>query len=257
LRWRSGQTTLIGLLILLISASGCSSFRVDRTVENFDGQQAYALIEKQLEFGPRIPGTDAHMAAGDWILNQLQEDGWKTSEQLFAVDQITGRNIIAKSAENASRLIILGAHYDTRPIADRDINQPLAPVPGANDGASGTAILLELSRILQLDSLNFELWLVFFDAEDGGGFENRNWILGSTHFAATMTRRPQAVVIADMVGDADLNLFYERNSDEALREEIWLIAQENGFSSFISTPKHAMLDDHTPFRRLGREQGAD
>ena len=249
--WGGARTRLIGISILLISGSGCISSGADRTVENFNGQQAYAMIEKQLEFGPRIPGTDAHMATGDWMLNLLAENGWETSEQFFTVDQIAGRNIIAKSAENASALIVLGAHYDTRPIADRDANQPLDPVPGANDGASGTAVLLELSRILRPEAFDFELWLVFFDAEDGGGFENRNWILGSTHFAATMTRRPQAVVIADMVGDADLNLYYERNSDEVLAEEIWLIAQENGFSSFISTPKHAMLDDHTPFLRLG------
>ncbi|MCH7588362.1 MAG: M28 family peptidase [Chloroflexi bacterium] len=247
----TARSSLIGLLILLVSLSACSSSRADQTPEIFDGQQAYVLIEKQLEFGPRIPGTDAHKAAGDWILRQLQENGWETSEQNFAVDEIVGRNLIAKSAKNASALIILGAHYDTRAFADRDIDQPLDPVPGANDGGSGTAVLLELSRILRPENFNFELWLVFFDAEDGGGLENRNWILGSTHFAAILTRRPQAVIIVDMVGDSDLNIYYERNSDNVLREEIWRIAQENGFSSFISTPKYAMLDDHTPFLRLG------
>ena len=251
MKWGGVRRVVVGLSILLIYSSSCTPSRADRALETFNGQEAYTLIEKQLEFGPRIPGTNAHSAAGDWMLKLLAENGWETSEQAFAVDQVKGRNIIAKSEQNGSYLIILGAHYDTRPIADRDANQPLAPVPGANDGASGTAVLLELSRTLRPETLNIELWLVFFDAEDGGGFENRDWILGSSHFASTLERRPQAVVIVDMVGDADLNLFYERNSDEVLAEEIWQIAQENGYLSFISTPKYAMLDDHIPFLRLG------
>ena len=123
-------------------------------------------------------------------------------------------------------------------------------MPGANDGASGVSVLLELARTLPSDSV--PVWLVFFDAEDNGGLDNRQWIMGSRAFVAALTEKPQAVIIVDMVGDADLNLFIERNSDAALTAEIWAQAAALGYEKFfIATPKYNMIDDHTPFLEAG------
>jgi Zn-dependent M28 family amino/carboxypeptidase len=146
----------------------------------------------------------------------------------------------------------LGAHYDTRIFADNDpdpSNHSL-PVPGANDGASGVAILLELARVLPEDSV--PVWLVFFDAEDNGRIDTWDWILGSTEFVENNPVQPQAVVIVDMIGDADLNIYKEKNSNSELTNEIWNIAKSLEYDSvFFPEYKHSMIDDHTPFLRAG------
>jgi Zn-dependent M28 family amino/carboxypeptidase len=125
-----------------------------------------------------------------------------------------------------------------------------APVPGANDGASGVAVLLEMARTLPKDSI--PTWLVFFDAEDDGGIAGRDWIMGSQAFVAALTFHPKAAIIVDMVGDANLNIYIERNSNAALVSEIWGQAARLGFDQqFIPTVKYSMEDDHTPFLKAG------
>ncbi len=124
------------------------------------------------------------------------------------------------------------------------------PVPGANDGASGVAVLLELARTLPEDTV--PVWLVFFDAEDNGRITGWDWILGSRAFVEEIEVNPQAVVIVDMIGDADLNIHLEKNSNLEIRTEIWGMAERLGYGDvFINTEKYAMLDDHTPFLEAG------
>jgi Zn-dependent M28 family amino/carboxypeptidase len=123
-------------------------------------------------------------------------------------------------------------------------------MPGANDGASGVAVLLEMARVLPPETE--DIWLVFFDAEDSGGIENWDWLLGSRAFAASLQTNPDAVIILDMIGDADLNIYQERNSDTALTESIWKTAAKLGYDDvFIPQSKYRMLDDHTPFLEKG------
>jgi Zn-dependent M28 family amino/carboxypeptidase len=123
-------------------------------------------------------------------------------------------------------------------------------VPGANDGASGVAVLLELARTLPSDSVPVEL--VFFDAEDNGDLPGWEWLLGSRAYVAGLKTKPQAAVILDMIGDKDLNIYIENNSDPQLVNSIWAQAGALGFSQqFISKPKYSMLDDHTPFLEAG------
>jgi glutaminyl-peptide cyclotransferase len=239
---------LLAAAWLVIVPAGCTMYpaRNLETDLRFDGARALALVEQQLAFGPRIPGTHGHARAGDWIVQQLDEMGWQTEVQTFDVQGLVGRNLIAR-APGSGPAILLGAHYDTRARADRDPFAPVAPVPGANDGASGVAVLLELARALPPGSLPYPLWLGFFDAEDGGGLDGRDWILGSTRFAETMEMAPAAVVIVDMVGDADLQLYLEGNSDPALAAEIWAVAARLGYSAFVPEVRHTILDDHIPF----------
>jgi Zn-dependent M28 family amino/carboxypeptidase len=137
-------------------------------------------------------------------------------------------------------------------LADQDKDQAARTqaVPGANDGASGVAVLLEIARVLPADEQN--VWLVFFDAEDQGDLPDWNWALGASAYADALTVTPQAVVLLDMIGDADLNLYREGSSTKSLKDEIWQTAADLGYSAqFIDKEKYTMIDDHTPFLTRG------
>ena len=148
--------------------------------------------------------------------------------------------------------IILGAHYDLRSFADQDPdpNMRRHPVPGANDGASGVAVLLELAWDIPTD-LEKNIWIVLFDAEDNGNIPGWDWILGSRGFVDGLTTQPEAVVIVDMIGDADLNIYKEINSNAHLVNEIWNIANELGYQQFLPEYKYEIIDDHIPFIQEG------
>jgi glutaminyl-peptide cyclotransferase len=216
----------------------------------FDEARAYSLIEEQVAMGPRHPGTVGHQAVGDWIVDTLEASSWQVEVQDFSYRGQDLRNIIGRMG-SGGRSVLLGAHYDTRPLADRDAFAPSAPVPGANDGASGVAVLLELSRALSSSAGACEIRLVFFDAEDSGNIEGWDWAIGSKYYADTMTDIPDSVIIVDMVGDADLALCRERNSDPRLTNQLWRTARRLGHSAFLSQDGHAIIDDHIPFTALG------
>jgi glutaminyl-peptide cyclotransferase len=219
----------------------------------FDGQQAFELAVRQVEFGFRPTGSAASWATGDWIINVLSQAGWETESQVFDYQGVTARNIVGKSPGSQGKpTVILGAHYDTRRRADQDQQNPDQPVLGANDGASGTAVLLELASSLETDRIPYEVWLAFFDAEDNGNLDGWDWIVGSTYMASQLTIDPEFVIVVDMVGDTYQQIYYDRNSDPDLMAEIWSVAATIGYEdSFIPAYRHAMLDDHTPFARLG------
>jgi glutaminyl-peptide cyclotransferase len=221
----------------------------------FDGERAYEELLAQLAFGPRYPGSPGHRAVGDFIAATLGGLGWAVEEQPLTYRGVDGRNFIARANEGAGPVIILGAHYDSRMVADQSPGAlAREPVPGAVDGASGVAVLIELARVLDLDAIPYELWLAFFDFEDqgGGGMPGWDWIVGSTYMAANLAVQPAAMVLVDMIGDADQQLYYEGYSDPALRAVLWDIAAELGYGDvFIPEVRHFMLDDHRPFLDRG------
>jgi glutaminyl-peptide cyclotransferase len=216
----------------------------------FNGQRAYEDVVYQVKLGPRTPGSVAHAQEVAYIVKVLEKAGWVVDFQDIYWQGFPIRNIIATRGDGTSPIII-GAHYDSRIFADQDVGPASSEaVPGANDGASGVAILLELARCLPADTI--PVWLVFFDAEDNGGIEGRNWIMGSQAYVNSLTVQPEAVIIVDMVGDMDLNLYQEQNSDPTLSGEIWAQAVALGYAeAFIETAKYSMLDDHTPFLDAG------
>ena len=217
----------------------------------FDADRAYQDVVVQMDFGPRTPGSTAHQKTLEYIQNQLEDAGWRVQIQKTTYQDKPVQNIIAKRG-NSDQPIILSAHYDSRMQADEDPDPDLQnqPVPGANDGASGVAVLLEIARDLPKSETN--VWLVFYDSEDQGRIDDWDWLLGSEAFADSLTVTPQAVIVIDMIGDSDLNVYKEKTSTQSLNDEIWSAAASLGYEKqFIDEEKYAMLDDHTPFLQKG------
>lgn len=222
--------------------------------KRFDGRAAHRHVVAQVDIGPRDTGSEGGRAVQQYIMERLAKHGWRVEVQDFRYRGAAARNIIAKAGEGAEPLILIGAHYDTRRRADNDPlpeNRNL-PVPGANDGASGVAVLLELARSLDKSKLRNETWLVFFDAEDNGRLDEWEYIAGSSYLADSLPVAPAAVVVVDMIGDRDLQIYKEQNSTPWLVEAIWETAAALGYGdTFLPTAKYSMLDDHTPFLRKG------
>jgi Zn-dependent M28 family amino/carboxypeptidase len=206
----------------------------------------------QEALGPRPTGSQAGWATGDYIIERLMELGWTVEPQEFMFQGVRGRNVVGKAGQGP--VVIIGAHYDTRPVADKDPNpdQREQPILGANDGASGVAVLLELARVLDQEQLERQVWLAFFDAEDRGRLDGWPFSVGAREMAQNLVIRPQAVVVVDMVGDADQNIYIERYSDAELSAELWAIAADLGYSDHvIAEPKYQLIDDHLPFIEQG------
>jgi len=246
---------ILGIISGLVLAGVVTCFLLNgknTPPEPFNADKAYTHVLNQLAFGPRIPGSEAHAAVADYIQEELINYDWDVEIQNAQRMGHPIKNIIARRGKG-EEWVILGAHFDSRIVADNDPNPEnhTQAVPGANDGASGVAVLLELARVLPQEN-NKETWLVFFDLEDQGRIEGWDWILGSQAFADSLEGAPDAVIIIDMIGDADLNIYREKNSYAPLVDEIWQTAASLGYGEyFIDSEKFSMLDDHTPFLSKG------
>ena len=250
----------IGMLITVVFLFIIGFVLMNRSpmVENaYQDEWLLQHMNRQLENGPRVVGSKSHDLTQDYIVEMLTTFEWDVIEQTWQFEQDTYTNIIGYDAACAGDLqTVIGAHYDSRIYADHDLDESLheEAVMGANDGASGVAVLLDLARVLSEDAKCGTI-LVFFDAEDNGGIGEYDWIMGSRYFVAQLEEMPFGVeraVILDMIGDAELNIYYERNSDVEMRTEIWKEAEKLGYNTtFIQEEKYAMLDDHTPFLEAG------
>ncbi len=228
----------------------------------FDGQKAWNDVAYQVSLGARTPQSQAHQQVENWILSQIQAAGWQSERQNDTVMGHPVHNIIAKFGQGRP-WVIVAAHYDSRIHADQDPDpqKRSQPVPGANDGASGVAVLLELARVLPTylsptgptsDTGYRQIWLVFLDTEDNGDIPGWDWLLGSKSFVANLKDKPDAAVVIDMIGDANLNIYKELNSNPQLTDQIWEQADRLRYSQyFIPQAKYRMLDDHIPFIDAG------
>src|SRR4030095_10455566 len=233
--------SIIGLLFLGAIGWYAYSFLSQLTAGpvEFDGARAYADVQLQARFGSRVPGTEGHAKVQEWIRQQLEKAGWQVEVQESQALGHPVENIVAKRGDESPQIII-GAHYDSRMFADQDPDpaQHANYVPGANDGASGVAVLLGLARSLPSDTV--PVWLVFFDTEDNGNIEGWDWILGSREFVKNNPVQPRAAIVVDMIGDADLNIYKERNSNPALTDSIWATAKSLGHEKeFIPDYKYS------------------
>jgi glutaminyl-peptide cyclotransferase len=238
------------VLALMVPAAGCGS-----SAGGYSGGQAMTHVRRLVRMGSRAVGTEGNRKAAEYIVSQVERYGWEVERDCFAHNGVNLCNLIAKRGEGP--IVLVGTHYDTRPVADRDANDRTAPVPGANDGASGVAVLLELARTLDSKvTAGTEIWLTFFDGEDSGDLGGWDWSVGAEHLAERLTNEPQNrveyAIIADMIGDSDQQLYYEWSSSLWLKEDLWALAADLGYGNvFEPVHKHHIIDDHTPFLKIG------
>jgi glutaminyl-peptide cyclotransferase len=216
----------------------------------FSGQHAVQHVLNQVELGPRHPGSPGHQAVQRYIKQSLEEAGWHVERHQHSNNVL---NMVGKREGTGESVLLLGTHYDTRLYADKDPDHPGQPVPGGNDGASGVAVLLELARVLADEETPNEIWLAFFDAEDQGGLDGHRWAEGATLEADFLERFDIAlVIVVDMVGDADQQIFIERRSHQDTTRRLWNVAGELGYGEwFVPETRYRILDDHLPFARHG------
>lgn len=232
----------------------------------FDSTRAYRYLKEQCALGPRNPGSDGHRRAIDYFTAHFASLGLPVAKQAFVHrDMVDGRpidlvNIVVtvKGRDAKAPGILFCAHWDTRPRADQDPNPILQdrPILGANDGASGAAVLMELANGFKAAPPARTVTLVLFDGEDYGKSGSLDeYFLGARHYADNLpTPRPGYGVLLDMVGDKDLSLPMERNSlAEApdLVRKIWDRARELGLKAFKAQPGDVVYDDHMPLLAKG------
>lgn len=230
----------------------------------FDGEKAYALLVKQVTLGPRAAETPAIASERRLICSELEANGWKHVRQPFVYNaealgrDVRGENIWAVYPAGKKPKYVISAHYDCRPIADQDQDpsRRSQPIPGANDGASGVAVLLELSRIVPKMKLTDGVGLMFFDGEDSG-ISTEGFCQGARHMAANLPPELdfQYGVNLDMIGNAQLRLPIEAMSQTRapeLTEKIWKIGQDRYPKVFVNSPGRPVFDDHCPFQEAGK-----
>ena len=264
--------SLLGILVLGTTLAGCDKLSGHGPRTAFSGDSALAYTAAQVAFGPRVPGTAAHVKAGDWIVSQMKSRADTVIEQPFTYvtpkgDSIHMRNILARFRPAEDQRVLYVTHWDTRPTADDDWNlgNRSLPIPGANDGASGVGLFVALADALKKTPPNVGVDLLFVDGEDWGSFDgyadtlpNPQVLIGSTYFANHLPAanyKPLYGVLFDMIGDKDLNIYQEQNSVRAAPEvvaRVWASASELGYGKyFINEARQSIIDDHIPLIKKG------
>jgi glutaminyl-peptide cyclotransferase len=228
----------------------------------FSADAAFEHVRAQVGFGPRVPGTPGHDKQLQWMLEYLRTRADSVSVQNFThttanKQKLSLTNLIARFNPQATERVLLVAHWDTRPTADQESEEEdrSKPILGANDGGSGTAVLLEIANVLAKTKPKIGVDLLFVDGEDYGPSEP-DMYLGAKHFAANAgSYRPLYGVLVDMVGDRTPRFPIEENSARMAPEvvqRIWALAEELGYGDvFIRTNEPAITDDHVPLNQAG------
>jgi glutaminyl-peptide cyclotransferase len=258
-----------GMLGMVAAAVGVAALacgaRAKPPIREFDGAKAFGYLQQQLQFGYRVPGTPPHEQTGDWILAQLKtraDTVWVQDIQhrMASGKTIHLRNFFARFQPRAAERILYLAHWDTRPTADQasDSADRKKPVLGASDGASGVAVLLGVADALKAKPPTVGVDLLFVDGEDYGNFADSNDVLiGSRWFAEHQPPGypPLFGVLFDMVGDKDLDINVEGNSQASAPEvvdRVWKTANAMGYGDiFIPQVRFTLIDDHVSLQKAG------
>ncbi len=250
------------LLLLSVFAGGCRETAPRR---EFDGSSAFRYLEQQVAFGPRIPGTGPHQKMAQWLDSLLRRRADTLILQSWTHitakgDSLPLQNFLARFNSTAPERILFLAHWDTRPISDGpNSKNPAAPVPGANDGASGVALLLGVADVLHRAAPKAGVDLLFVDGEDYGDFGKHpdDVLIGSRYYGNNQPPGPKPLyaVLFDMVAGRDQQIFEEGNSVTGAPEVVelvWGTAEALGYGQhFIATPKHVLTDDHVELQKVG------
>lgn len=263
----------LALALVFPAAVACSQGGDAKTVaanpaaSEFNADSAMSYVRQQLAFGPRVPGSPGWQKTGDWMVSRLRVTADAVTEQKWTHTlangrQIPMRNIFARFKPAATERILYVAHWDTRPRADYD-PEPAnhdKPIPGANDGASGVALLLAVADALKKAPPAAGVDLLFVDGEDWGTFgPDVDVLIGATYFAShlpTPDYRPLFGVLWDMIGDANLNIPQEMYSVQQAPEvvqRVWTRARELGYEKYFlpDVRSFTITDDHYPLLKAG------
>ncbi len=235
---------------------------------SFSADSAYQYVKKQLSFGPRVPNTPGHKQAARWLTQKLRNYADTVRVQKGEVEAYNGKTLFIKNIRasfnpDADKQLLLGAHWDTRPFADRDTTRTQEPIPGANDGGSGTAVLLEVARQLHENNPDVGINIILFDAEDYGAPEaqqkrgkDNKFCLGSAYWAKRIKEDKYWAdygILLDMVGAKNATFLREGYSlKQAPRvvDKIWSVAHQLGHGSLFSyTKTRPVMDDHVNVTR--------
>ena len=250
----------VGLLCLVGLVYGCSL----SSPPKFEGERAFGYLTDQCDMGPRNPGSEGHQRCKEYLLDMLgrytnlvkiQEFVYQDTSQDIKLELT---NIIASFYPEKGQRVLLCAHWDTRPFADRDPDSSLRekPILGANDGASGVAVLLEMAGLISQKRPKWGVDIILFDGEDyGPEDELEKFCLGSKYFAKNKGQyRPRFGILLDLVGDKDLNIYKEGHSVRYAKETVdlvWGAAQRVQVECFHDSTKYFMYDDHIPLLEAG------
>lgn len=258
----------------------CGSHTINQSKEaytqfspHFDADSAYHFIQTQVDFGPRVPNTDAHKRCGDYLVEKLTQFGASVTEQHADITFYDGslvrlRNIIGSYFPEKEKRILLAAHWDSRPFADQE-NEEIKqqqPILGADDGASGTGILLEIARQLQQNPIDVGIDIVLFDLEDSGQptfskthIDGNWWCMGSQYWSENPHQKDYKAdfgILLDMVGAKDATFLYEGYSYQhakSVLKKVWQIADELGFGThFVKKSGSYITDDHVAINEVLR-----
>lgn len=233
-------------------------------VPAFNADSAYNYVKKQLDFGPRVPGSAAHAQCADWFVDFFNDmaDTVYVQEfrtRLYNGKGIDGKNIIASFNPEAKKRILLAAHWDSRPFADHDPDEKNwnTPIDGANDGASGVGVLMEIARVLKENPMTTGIDIILFDLEDYGApqylnlMTNDDWALGSQYWSKNphvYNYRAYFGLLLDMVGAPNPRFpkeYYSQQFAPSLSNDVWRMARELGYSDYFTNEiGHPINDDH-------------
>lgn len=282
------KSTFVILLLLIFSCTDKQDKKVadapakesQKTIQrpDFNADSAYAFIEKQVAFGPRVPNTESHKQTAAYLAKKMEGYGFQIINQRAKVTAFNGTqldivNIIGEYLPNNNNRILLFAHWDTRPFADQDTKDRTKPIDGANDGGSGVGVLLEVARQIQISQPNIGIDIIFFDAEDYGqpsgsmhsGKSTSSWCLGSQYWARNMHKpnyRANYGILLDMVGGKNAIFPKEAISMHYapyVVNKVWDIAQRLGHGDHFVNQQVQFVgeDDHLYVNKIANVPSID
>lgn len=252
---------------------------IEVNVPSFNKDSAYNFIQQQVDFGPRVPNSKAHVACGEYLVSKLKSYGAEVIEQTgkvtaFNKAELNIKNIIAQFNPEKQERVMLFAHWDTRPFADRDTKDLGKPIDGANDGASGVGVLLEMARLFSIEKPTIGIDIILFDAEDYGTTASNmsqermldDWCLGAQYWAnnpPVANYRPRYGILLDMVGAEDaifpkeyLSMYFAEN----VVNKVWETASKLGYGKYFindKIPPPGLTDDHRYVNTLAKIPAID
>jgi hypothetical protein len=228
---------------------------------SFDGSRAYNDLKAQVAFGPRYPGGPGYEKMRDWLVAELTKAAGVPAKRqdftrTFGGKTLAMSNVYAQINPEAKTQVMLCAHWDTRPTADQEIDpaKQKQPIPGANDGASGVAVLLELARVFKEKAPGVGVQIVLFDGEDYGPGLDRMFLGAKEYAKSPALPKPAYAILIDMIGDKDLNISREQKSEakaSEVNDKVWHAAQALDYGQFKYGVGYDIEDDHVPLQQAG------